>query len=160
MHDMAVRPRQELGFHTLQRAGLECACFSLRKAARAVTQLYDDALKPAGVLATQLPLLATTARLERATVTELAEAMVMDRTTLTRNLRPLERDGLLRTEPGTDRRVREVSLTKKGQRVLLAAYPLWRQAQAKVARGLGRRRMEHLIAELTATVDALRSSEP
>ena len=109
-----VTAPKEFDFHTLQRAGLECACFSLRKAARAVTQLYDDALKPARVLATQLPLLATSARLERATVTKLAEAMVMDRTTLTRNLRPLERDGLLRTEPGADRRVREVSLTKKG----------------------------------------------
>ena len=157
---MAAGPSQELDVHTLQRAGQACACFNLRKAARAVTQLYDDALKPAGVLATQFPLLATTARLERATVSELAEAMVMDRTTLTRNLRPLERDGLLRTEPGTDRRVREVSLTKKGQKILFEAYPLWRQAQAQVARGLGRKRMKHLVTELTATVDALRGSEP
>lgn len=67
---MAVRPPQELDVHTLQQTGLECACFNLRKAARAVTQLYDDALRPAGVLATQLPLLAATGRLERATVTE------------------------------------------------------------------------------------------
>ncbi len=153
---MAVRPPQELDVHTLQQAGLACACFSLRKAARAVTQLYDDALRPAGVLATQLPLLAATGRLERATVTELAEAMVMDRTTLTRNLKPLERDGLVRTEPGKDRRVREVSLTKKGQNVLVEAYPLWRQAQATVTRRLGGKRMKHLVTELAATVKALR----
>ena len=157
---MSAGPPQELDFHTLQQAGQACACFNLRKAARAVTQLYDNTLKPAGVLATQFPLLASAARLERATVSELAEAMAMDRTTLTRNLRPLERDGLLRTEPGTDRRVREVSLTKKGQKILFEAYPLWRQAQAQVARGLGRKRMKHLVTELTATVDALRGSEP
>lgn len=156
IHSMAVRPPPELDFHTLQQAGGECACFNLRKAARTVTQLYDAALKPAGVLATQLPLLAATATLERATVTELAEAMVMDRTTLTRNLRPLERDGLVRTTPGKDRRVREVSLTRKGQKVVLEAYPLWRQAQATVARRLGAKRVKYLVAELTAAVEALR----
>ena len=157
---MAGRPPKELDFHTLRQAGQECACFNLRKAARAVTQLYDDALKPAGVLATQFPLLASTAELKRATISELAETMVMDRTTLTRNLRPLERDGLLRSEPGKDRRVREVSLTRKGQKILFEAYPLWQKAQKTVARGLGRKRMKHLITELTATVDALGGSQP
>ena len=155
---MAGRAPRELDFHTLQQAGHQCACFNLRKAARAVTQLYDDALKPAGVLATQFPLLASTAELGRATISELAETMVMDRTTLTRNLRPLERDGLLRSEPGTDRRVREVALTRKGQKILFEAYPLWQKAQKTVARGLGPKRMQHLITELTATVDALRAS--
>ena len=154
---MALTHAQELDVHTVQRAGLGCACFNLRKAARAVTQLYDDALRPAGILATQLPLLIATGRLERVTISQLAEAMVMDRTTLTRNLRPLERDGLVRTKPGKDRRVREISLTTKGRKVLLKAYPLWRQAQATVARSLGDKRMKHLIAELTATVDALRT---
>ena len=105
---MALTHAQELDVHTVQRAGLGCACFNLRKAARAVTQLYDDALRPAGILATQLPLLIATGRLERVTISQLAEAMVMDRTTLTRNLRPLERDGLVRTKPGKDRRVREI----------------------------------------------------
>ena len=137
----------------------ECACLNLRRAARAVTQLYDEALRPAGLLATQFPLLSVSARLGRPTVSQLAEVLVMDRTTLTRNLKPLERDGLLRTAPGRDRRVREVLLTKKGQKVLLAAYPFWRQAQARVARGLGRARMKHLIAGLTATVGTLRALE-
>ena len=74
----------------------------------------------------------------------------------TRNLRPLERDGLIRTRPGADRRVREVSLTRAGHAVMLKAYPLWQRVQAKVARKLGPKRMKHLIGELTATVDALR----
>jgi DNA-binding MarR family transcriptional regulator len=143
----------------LDRAGLECACFNLRKAARSVTQLYDEALKPVGLFATQLPILGMLSKLGSATITQLAEGVVMDRTTLTRNLRPLERDGLVRTRPGTDRRVREVSLTKKGETLLLKALPVWRDVQGRVVQSLGRTRAKHLLAELRATVAALHDLE-
>jgi len=143
------------GRDLLDRAGLECACFNLRKAARSITQLYDEALKPVGVLATQLPILGMLSQMESATIRQLADAVVMDRTTLTRNLQPLERDGLVRTRAGSDRRVREVFLTKKGERVLHEALPVWRDIQAQVVQRLGRQRTKHLLEDLRATVDAL-----
>src|SRR5688572_31775668 len=79
-----------------------CTCFNLRKAARAVTQLYDDILRPSGLRATQFSLLMLIRGAGRLQLTELAEAAVMDRTTLKRNLALLEREGLVRIEPGDD----------------------------------------------------------
>ena len=117
------------------------------------------AIKPVGLFATQLPILGMLSKLGSATITQLAEGVVMDRTTLTRNLRPLERDGLVRTRPGTDRRVREVSLTKKGETLLLKALPVWRDVQGRVVQSLGRTRAKHLLAELRATVAALHDLE-
>ena len=153
---MGSPPPLPLDLEAVRQATKTCACANLRKAARAVTQLYDEALRPAGVLATQLPLLMTTRQFEPVTVNQLAEATVMDRTTLTRNLRPLQRDGLIRIAPGKDRRVREVSLTRKGHTALAQAYPLWQAVQARVAERMGAERLQHLVAELTATVEAVR----
>ena len=99
-------------------AGHVCACFNLRKATRVVTQLYDEALKPAGLRSTQFAVLAATRALGPVSVNQLAEWIVMDRTTLTRNLKPLERDGLIAVRAGDDLRVRQVSLTAKGRKTL------------------------------------------
>ena len=76
----------------------KCICFNLRKAARVITQIYDEAFRPTGFRSTQMPLLVATAALGPVTVNRLAEAVVMDRTTLTRNLKPLEKQGLLRVK--------------------------------------------------------------
>src|SRR6476659_8600571 len=92
------------------RIGQACACFHLRRATRALTQLYDDALRPAGVRTTQFTLLNAIRIAGPATVRRLATTVVMDRTTLTRDLRPLERQGLVLIEPGEDRRERKVDL--------------------------------------------------
>lgn len=127
-----------------------CACFNLRKAARAVTQLYDEALRPADLRVTQFALLTATRLLGSAPMTRLAERMGMDRTTLTRNLRPLERQGLIRVRPGKDGRVREVVLTGRGQEALDRAVPLWERVQARVVRGLGGPRWRRLLGDLTA----------
>lgn len=127
-----------------------CACFNLRKAARAVTQLYDEALRPADLRATQFALLTATRLLGSAPMTRLAEIMGMDRTTLTRNLRPLERQGLIRVRPGSDGRVREVVLTERGQEALARALPLWERAQGRVVKGLGGSRWRRLLGDLTA----------
>ncbi len=110
------------GKHT--NPGRACACFNLRKATRMVTQLYDEALKPAGVRATQMMVLGATSSAGPISVNRLADRIVMDRTTLTRNLKPLLRDGLIRVRPGNDLRVREVSLTAKGRKTLDRALPL------------------------------------
>ena len=133
-----------------------CASFHLRRADRVVTQLYDDTLKPSGLKSTQFTLLTAIHLKGPVAINGLADAMVMDRTTLTRNLRPLEKQGWIDVAPGKDRRVREVSLTEAGRHVLESALPLWQKAQALVAERLGDERMQHLLSDLAATVDAIR----
>ncbi|MFQ5883441.1 MAG: MarR family winged helix-turn-helix transcriptional regulator [Candidatus Methylomirabilales bacterium] len=135
-----------------------CACFNLRKAARAITQLYDEGLRPSGLRATQLSILAVTRKLGPVTVTRLAEETVTDRTTLTRNLKLLEEQGLIRIAPGQDRREREVTLTERGRKALVDAFPLWKRVQDRVAKSLGPERLRRLLADLAATVALTRAS--
>lgn len=129
-----------------------CACFNLRKASRAVTQLYDEILQPSGLLATQFTLLVAISIAGSTTITRLAEDLVMDRTTLTRNLKPLERQGLIEIVPGQDQRTRIVVLTKEGREALAKAISLWEQAQAFVVEGLGQNRWSTLLSNLSHTV--------
>ncbi len=138
--------------------GRACACFSLRKATRMVTQLYDEALKPAGIRATQFMVLAATSSTGPISVNRLADRIVMDRTTLTRNLKPLERDGLIVVRPGDDLRVREVSLTAKGRKTLDRAYPLWERVQERLRRQLGDSLVNQLLVDLRSTVKGLQGS--
>lgn len=139
--------------HTLGQA-TRCTCFSLRKAARAVTQRYDEALRPTGLRTTQFSLL-TVLRLAGALpMTRLAEEAVMDRTTLSRNLDVLVRDGLVRIQPGEDARVRQVEITRAGRRKLEEAFPLWQGAQRALAERLGARRMDRMLADLSTAVAA------
>jgi len=135
-----------------------CACGSLRKAARAVTQLYDEVLRPTGLRITQFSILGATMAMEPITVTRLAEATVTDRTTLTRNLKLLEKQGLIRVAPGNDRREREVALTSRGRQALVRTLPLWEKAQAHVVKGLGEERWKDLREELSAVVSLTRVS--
>ena len=129
-----------------------CTCFNLRKAARAVTQVYDEALRPSGLKATQLSLLVNLARRGALPLTQLADALVMDRTTLTRNLKPLTARGLVAIEPEADRRVRRISLTDAGRKALDGAMPLWETAQRRMVVGLGDERWSGLLDGLSATV--------
>ncbi len=138
--------------------GRACACFSLRKATRMVTQLYDEALKPAGIRATQFMVLVGTGSAGPISVNQLADRIVMDRTTLTRNLKPLDREGLIAVRPGDDLRVREVSLTAKGRKTLDRAYPLWERVQARLRQKIGDSRVDRLLVDLQATVKGLKSS--
>ncbi len=137
---------------TLAEKTPECTCFNLRKAARAVTQYYDEVLKPSGLRATQFTLLVAAHNAGPITINRLAERLVMDRTTLTRNLKPLERQRLIQIVSGEDRRTRAVTLTERGHEVLAQALPLWEQAQVEVVGGLGRERWSDLLGHLSATV--------
>ncbi len=138
--------------------GRACACFNLRRATRMVTQLYDEALKPAGIRATQFMVLVGTGSAGPISVNQLADRIVMDRTTLTRNLKPLDREGLIAVRPGDDLRVREVSLTAKGRKTLDRAYPLWERVQARLRQKIGDSRVDRLLVDLQATVKGLQSS--
>lgn len=110
-----------------------CACSQLRRASRAVSALYDGFLASAGLTVTQYALLVTIARADAVTKTGLAERLGMDRTTLTRNLRPLERDRLVKDNAGADKREHLIELTKEGLSRLDAGYECWKEAQARFA---------------------------
>ena len=137
---------------------MDCACFNLRKAARAVTQLYDKALRSTGLRTTQFTLLVGISMLGTVTVTRLAQIGVMDRTTLTRNLKPLERKGLIQITPGKDQRTRVVTITDEGQKALVQALPLWKKAQVGVVKRLGQERWNSLRTDLGEVVSLARKS--
>ena len=137
-----------------------CVCANLRKTARAVSQLYDDYLRPSGLRVTQFGLLGALARGRPMTVGELATAMVMDRTTLTRNLRLVEREGWIRTSAGKDRRQRLVEITTSGRKVWEDAIPLWRAAQRHMLEGIGDEAWPRLRDELAVATEAARRQVP
>ena len=107
-----------------------CLCRSTRRAARALTRAYDTALAPAGLTVSQFSLLAVLASHGPLGVTRLAAELDLDRTTLTRNLKPLVKAGLVETRSGRDARARPVALTRLGRKRFAAARPLWARTQA------------------------------
>lgn len=129
-----------------------CTCFNLRKAARAVTQTYDKALKPSGLRATQFSLLSMVAKLGPVGIKDLARELVMDRTTLGRNLKVLADRGLLEIGEGDDRRYRPITVTARGKKNLDLALPLWLQAQTRMTNDLGHDRWAGLLDDLSETV--------
>lgn len=133
-----------------------CACANFRKATRAVTQLFDHMLQPSGLRSTQLILLLEIAVEETVSLPVLAHRLVLDASTVSRNLQPLQKQGWVRTVSGKSRRPRVVALTPQGYRVLEAAVPLWERAQDLLTRQLGDERWRHLVQELQATVDEVR----
>jgi DNA-binding MarR family transcriptional regulator len=119
-----------------------CNCVALRKASRHMTLFYDAALEPSGLRSTQYALLTEIHRRGDAapSIGDLADALVMDQSTIGQNLRPLQRDGLVTLERDeTDRRSRRVKLTRTGRARLADARPLWLAAQEKFEDGFGRR---------------------
>lgn len=135
-------------------AAAECLNFNLRKADRAVSQAYDKAIASGGIKGTQFSLLNGISLSGGASISSLADAMVMDRTTLTRNLAPLERDGLVEVVAGTDRRTRSVAITPKGRALLNRILPLWHAEQQRLKNALGAKTAARLLAQLQAVVAA------
>lgn len=113
-----------------------------------MTQLYDRALAPLDLRATQYSLLVEIERLGPISLIPLAEAMVMDRATLGHNVRPLLAQGYVSLSVGRDRRSREVVLTERGRKILQKARPLWRRAQAVFERDMGVEEAAQLRAQL------------
>src|SRR5271167_806246 len=133
----------------------QCTCLAVRQAARHVTQFYDRHLAPVGLRTTQFSILARLRRHGAMTINALAEDMVMDRTTLGRNILPLERDGLIRIAPSAaDRRAKELHLTKTGEKRFEAARKKWSEAQARFETVFGAERGADLRALLRAVVSS------
>jgi DNA-binding MarR family transcriptional regulator len=107
-----------------------CNLLALRQATRRATQIYDEFLAPSGVRGTQFSILAKLRAGGPTAIGEMARRLVMDRTTLGRNLEPLRRQGMVRLAAGADRRQREIHLTEKGLAAIRRAIPLWQRAQA------------------------------
>ena len=129
-----------------------CVCNTLRMVTRAVTQLYDDVLRPSDLRVTQFSILAAIGRIGEANLKQLEDTLAIDQTTLTRSLNLLERDGVIERASHPDARIRAMKLTSKGRRALEAARPLRARAQDKVLRELGtkawadaQRRLAHLL---------------
>ncbi len=132
--------------------GKSCTCFNLRKATRRVTSFYDAALKPCGLKVTQMTLLTAIRVLEPITIKRLAKAIVMDRTTLSRNVSLLSKKGMIDIEAGEDLRTRKLTLTERGHNALVAAFPLWQKAQSEIIKDLGEDRWAHLLEGISDLV--------
>ena len=131
----------------------ECNCYAVRAAARHVSQFYDQVLAPTGLRTTQFSMLAKLKGKGPLSINALAADMVMDRTTLGRNILPLQRDGLVRIETDVaDRRAKALRLTKTGEKRLRAAREKWAVAQDRFETVFGRRRAAELRGLLRAVV--------
>ena len=135
--------------HTLSQCS-ECACFNVRKAARAITRFYDAVFQPSGIQATQFSLLTVAQNRGELPITETADRLGLDRTTLTRNLKVLAAKGLIAVGPGKDGRTKAIRLTAAGREALQKALPYWKQAQQVIVRELGHTRFKTLLKELSA----------
>jgi DNA-binding MarR family transcriptional regulator len=122
-----------------------CACIRVRRAARAVTDLYDRALEGTGLKVTQFSVLRTIGRMEGASISEVADELALDRSTLGRNLIPLTRRGLVRLSGGADLRQRTVALTPRARKLVEACLPAWEAAQATVNESIGQRGVRQLF---------------
>lgn len=126
------------GFADLDLTGTRgCASFNLKRAARAVTQAYDEALAAAGLRSTQFAVLVATARTQPVSIGELASLTLSDPTTMTRNVRLMARAGLIDVPARGPKREKRVRLTAKGTRALAKALPHWRAAQARFVGAFG-----------------------
>ncbi len=143
----------------LDRAELEemrtCTCFHLRKASRIVTQVFEAKMQSTGLRVTQVNLLAAISILGPSTINTLADKLAIDRTTLTRNLKLLEKQGEIAITAGQDRRERIASITPDGEKVLKEAFPLWQEAQSQVVEAIGADRWCELMKSLSDALDRI-----
>jgi DNA-binding MarR family transcriptional regulator len=133
---------------------LGCTCFKLRKLTRAMSRLYDQHLATVGLKTTQYSVLANAAR-AALPVAELADLLGVERTTLTRNLKPLVDAGWLQLNPGADSRQRIVTITADGRAKVEQAYVAWRRAQTEFETLMGRDTVRALHQQLQSTMDQL-----
>jgi len=131
-----------------------CACFNLRRAARAVTSHYDAMLQPFGIKATQLAILVALKNLGPASMTALADTLVLDASSLSRNVAWLTKEGFVRQSRGKDGRVRPVVLTPKGERIISRAYPAWSTAQKVIEESFSDREFNAVLVFLKRATDA------
>jgi DNA-binding MarR family transcriptional regulator len=141
-----VLPRE-----TSRTVGRTCLCLHVQRAARALARRFDAAFRPLGLTHGQFSLMMSLNRAEPPNIRQVSDALAMDRTTLTANLKPLRRRGLVTVSAdAADRRGRRLALTEAGHDLLALAAPIWRRAHAAVERGLASSDPDRLRADLRA----------
>ena len=128
-------PKENL--YEFARQAVPCVGFNTRRATRLITQYYDKALAPSGLRSTQYSLLNALSMLGETSMQDISTIMAMDRTTLTRNLSPLVKKGLVKVSVGSDRRSRPITVTAKGKSTLEKALPYWQEAQSHILEVVG-----------------------
>ena len=143
--------------HAYREALDACACFNFRKAARSITRFFDEALEPSGLRSTQLAILLAAGTADSPSITSLAQQLVMDSSTLVRNIRPMAEEELVKITqvPGSRRKI--VLLTKKGQKKIALAVPLWETAQRAVTDHFSDAEWSRLRQHLAEAVEITRS---
>jgi DNA-binding MarR family transcriptional regulator len=147
-----------MDFAKYAAAAEACACANFRKASRALTQLFDHALQPSGLRSTQLIILLEIAVARSTTAPQLARRLVIEPSTLARNLKLIAKQGWIQTHTSRKRRGQEISLTRRGLKAIKKAVPLWARAQSGFAEKLGQNRWRHLQSDLSASVAIARGS--
>ena len=133
--------------HLVETPKYPCMCAVIRKTGRLLTKKYDQYLKPSGLKITQFSMLANIARNPGITVSKLAELLVMDQSTVTRNLRVLEKTGYIHLEADTvDHRIKRIQITDFGMSRMDEARPYWEKAQLEIERIMGRKSIEGLLS--------------
>jgi DNA-binding MarR family transcriptional regulator len=153
-------PRENV--YEFARQAVPCVGFNTRRVTRLVTQYYDQALAPVGLRSTQYSLLSALALMGETSMQDLAFILAMDRTTLTRNLGPLLKKGLVKTSVGKDRRSRPLVMTEKGKSALEKALPYWQKAQSSIVDRIGADRWDQVMRwlhEISMIVEENQQSE-
>jgi DNA-binding MarR family transcriptional regulator len=125
-----------------------CVCFNLRRVTRLVTQFFDAEMRRHGIRPTQGTILASLITKDSWTMAELSDWLGMERTTLVRNLRPLQRDGLVKVGGGGRGRLVELAITRKGRKQMEKLTPAWKSAQSAAVKTLGEKRWSAVLSDL------------
>ena len=132
-----------------------CVCFNLRRVTRAVTQFYDSEMRRHGIRPTQGTILSSLQAKDSWNMAELSDWLGMDRTTLVRNLRPLQRDGLVQISGGGRGNRVEMAITAKGRKQIEKLTPAWKSAQSAAVKTLGQQRWSAILSDLQSAALAL-----
>ena len=132
-----------------------CVCFNLRRVTRVVTQFYDAEIRRHGIRPTQGTILSALHAKESWSMAELSDFLGMDRTTLVRNLRPLQRDGLVEVAGGGHGNLVALSITTKGRKQIEKLVPAWKTAQSAAVKTLGEKRWSAILSDLKTVASAL-----
>ena len=149
-----IQMTKELDMSAVQN----CVCFNLRRVTRAVTQFYDSEMRRHGIRQTQGSILSSLRAKDSWNMAELSDWLGMDRTTLVRNLRPLQRDGLVQTSGGGRGNRVELAITAKGRKKIEKLTPAWRSAQSAVVKTLGEKRWSTILSDLQTAALALNNN--
>jgi DNA-binding MarR family transcriptional regulator len=147
-------PSKELDMSAVEN----CVCFNLRRVTRAVTQFYDSEMRRYGIRPTQGSILSSLQARDSWNMAELSDWLRMDRTTLVRNLRPLQRDGLVQISGGGRGNRVELAITAKGRKQIEKLAPAWKSAQSAAVKTLGKKRWSTILSDLETAALALNNN--